>query len=279
MEIQLTELFPPALLQTYAFLLGVIIGSFLNVYIYRFHTGKSLSGKSHCLSCGTPLTPIELVPLFSYLGLRGKCRTCGCRIPIRYFLVELLTGVLFLWAVLFTQNLLFLLVLWFLLALLIIITVYDIYHFIIPDALTITVTFGVVAWYGLKWLKGGYALETLGVDVMVALAGAGFLYILWYVSKGTWIGFGDVKLAIPLGWWVGASSVFSFIVLSFWIGAAVSLVILGYQRWQGRGQDHLAKGGQGLTMKSAVPFAPFLVASCVFIIFTSFNVLSLFQTF
>jgi len=82
-----------------AFGFGVIIGSFLNVLIYRFHTGKSLSGHSHCLSCGTRLCWFELLPLVSYLGLRGRCRTCGCRIPNRYFLVEFATGMAFVGAV------------------------------------------------------------------------------------------------------------------------------------------------------------------------------------
>ena len=85
---------PFSVLTLYAFVFGVIIGSFLNVYIYRFHTGKSLSGHSHCLSCGTPLKPYELIPLLSYVFLRGRCRTCGCKIPARYFLVELTAGLL-----------------------------------------------------------------------------------------------------------------------------------------------------------------------------------------
>ena len=80
---------------TFVIAFGLIIGSFLNVYIYRFHTGKSLNGHSHCLSCGTGLKASDLVPLVSYLLLRGRCRTCGCYIPVRYFIVEFCTAVLF----------------------------------------------------------------------------------------------------------------------------------------------------------------------------------------
>jgi len=92
---QLIADLPTSFLLIIAFGFGIIIGSFLNVYLYRFHTGKSLSGSSHCLSCATPLKFYELVPLFSYLFLRGRCRTCSSLVPSRYFLVELLTGILF----------------------------------------------------------------------------------------------------------------------------------------------------------------------------------------
>ena len=279
MSADILSLIPLPLLQVYAFILGVVIGSFLNVYIYRFHTGKSLSGKSHCLSCGTSLKPIELIPLLSYLGLRGKCRSCGCRIPSRYFLVELTTGLLFLWALTLTQNLYLVLILWFLLSVLLVITVYDMYHFIIPDVLTIVVGVGVAAWYVFEWSVGRYEFMDLVTDIMAASIGVLFFWVLWWYSKGRWIGFGDVKLSFPLGWWVGANSVFSFVVLSFWIGAIASLLLIGGQYLLARGKHRWGKAGAGLTMKSAVPFAPFLVASSVFIIFTQFNVLSLFQSF
>ena len=106
---------------------GVVIGSFLNVYIYRFHTGKSLAGHSHCLSCGRTLKWYELFPLISYLALRFRCRTCGCRIPARYFLVEALTGILFALTVTLTTNLSEVLLWWYILSVLVVITVYDLY--------------------------------------------------------------------------------------------------------------------------------------------------------
>ncbi|MCI9408654.1 MAG: prepilin peptidase [Oscillospiraceae bacterium] len=78
------------------FLFGIAIGSFLNVCIYRLPTGESLIKKnSHCMSCGTPIKWYDLIPVFSWLFLRGKCRACGSRISGRYILVESLTGILF----------------------------------------------------------------------------------------------------------------------------------------------------------------------------------------
>ena len=272
------SLAPEWFLFTLAFGFGVIIGSFLNVYIYRFHTGKSLAGHSHCLSCGTELRWFELIPLLSYLGLRGRCRSCGCTIPSRYFLVELVTGVLFSATLWLSLDIVAVLLLWFIFSILVVITVYDLYHFIIPDVQTVALTVVVLILLGYRqYLGGAIDVAELGWQILAALAGSGFFLFLWLISKGQWIGFGDVKLAFPLGLLVGTSYVFSFVVLSFWIGAGISLSIMGVAYLLKRGKDHLHLPGRALTMKSAVPFAPFLVASCLVTLFTHFNVLKLFS--
>ncbi len=108
---------------------GVIIGSFLNVYIYRFHTGKSLAGSSHCLSCAALLRWYDLFPLLSYVCLCGRCRACGCKIPMRYFWVELLTGCLFVGSLWIASGWIELLIWFFIFSLLVVIAVYDLYHF------------------------------------------------------------------------------------------------------------------------------------------------------
>ncbi|MCA9362246.1 prepilin peptidase, partial [Candidatus Kaiserbacteria bacterium] len=146
-----------------AFGFGVIIGSFLNVYIYRFHTGKSLAGHSHCLSCGTPLRWFELFPILSYMILRGRCRTCGCRIPSRYFLVELATGVLFALTLTLTLDLAAILLWWFIFSVLVVILVYDLYHYIIPDRLVIVLTTAALLLLGYQWwLAPSFSLERVG---------------------------------------------------------------------------------------------------------------------
>ncbi|MEY3784196.1 MAG: hypothetical protein RLZZ230_518 [Candidatus Parcubacteria bacterium] len=259
-----------------AFGFGVIIGSFLNVYIYRFHTGKSLSGHSHCLSCGTGLRWYDLFPLVSYLALRARCRTCGCHIPARYFLVELATGILFAATPWLTTDFLEVLLYWWMFSVLVAIFVYDLYHFIIPDKLTAILTGLAVVQIGYEYLFYTHSVEQVIAHVTTALGGSAFFLVLWLYSRGRWLGFGDVKLAFPLGLLVGPAYVFSFVVLSFWIGAGVSLLILGYVRIS-RGKAHLHLPANSLTMKSAVPFAPFLIASCLVILFTYFNVLELFS--
>jgi leader peptidase (prepilin peptidase)/N-methyltransferase len=264
------------MLQVFAFGFGIIIGSFLNVYIYRFHTGKSLSGHSHCLSCGTRLRWFDLFPLFSYLFVRGRCRVCGCKIPSRYFLVELFTGLLFSFSLLLSFDIVIVALWWFIFSILVVITVYDLYHFIIPDQLTVTLTLVIFALVGYEQFLYFNGIEDFLYRILVALLGSSFFLFLWVISKGEWLGFGDVKLAFPLGFLVGAEYVFSFVVYSFWIGAVISLLIIGWLKIN-RGKTYLHLTDRTLTMKSAVPFAPFLVASCLVILFTHLNVLELFS--
>ncbi len=257
-----------------AFLYGVIIGSFLNVYIYRFHTGKSLSGHSHCLSCAKRLSWTELLPLVSYLTLRGRCRGCGSYIPIRYFIVELITGLLFVFSFVKATSILELLIFWFLMSVIIVIAVYDLRHYIIPDALTATAGSVVLLWYGYLYYTG-VSLDKLLFNVLAALGGSLFFFLLWRVSKGQWMGFGDVKLVFPLGLLVGYSSVFSMVVFSFWIGAVVSVGLIMIQKYT-RGKLHLRFLAGNLTIKSVVPFAPFLIVASLLVFFTKFDVLTLF---
>ncbi len=262
---------------TIIFVLGVIIGSFLNVYIYRFHTGKSLSGGSHCLSCQTPLKWYELFPLFSYLGLRGRCRSCGARIPSRYFWVELSTALLFLLVSLTTVDMRLWPLQFFLMAVLVIVSVYDLYHFVIPNEFV--------------WALGGAAVLDIAFHLylkfdwwflasaaLASLAAFSFFAGLWWYSSGKWLGFGDAKLAMPLAALVGLSGVFSMLVFSFWIGAIISLLLLGYQKLQSkRGQLHLRFVQAPLTIKSEVPFAPFMILGFLTVYLGGYDVLTLFS--
>ena len=254
---------------------GLIIGSFLNVYIYRFHTGKSLAGHSHCLSCARPLHWYELFPVFSYLALRGRCSTCSSRIPVRYCIVESLTALLFVATLTVTLDVVAILLLWFTFSVLVTIFVYDSNHFVIPDSLTIATFISVTALLVYQWWLGYGTLLSLGITAAAALAGAAFFLFLWLISRGAWLGFGDVKLAVPLGLLVGPTLVFSFVVVSFWIGAVVSVALLVWQqvKW---GKSHLRFMSPKLTMKSEVPFAPFLIAGALLTFFFSFNVLTIF---
>ncbi len=267
---------PAYFIQTVAFLFGVIIGSFLNVYIYRFHTGKSLSGSSHCLSCQTPLRFYELFPLLSYLGLRGRCLTCSARIPSRYFWVELGTALLFLLVVSTTIDVLLWPLLFFLVAVLMVVAVYDLYHFVIPNGFVWILSGIAVVYGGYAW----YVTETFWSvlsGTLAALIAFGFFAGLWTYSKGRWIGFGDAKLAVPLAFMVGLSGVFSMLVLSFWIGTIISLGIIVWQRYGRRGQLRLPIASLALTMKSEVPFAPFLILGFLAVLFLHIDVLTLFH--
>ncbi len=267
---------PVYYLPTVVFLFGVIIGSFLNVYIYRFHTGKSLSGNSHCLSCATPLRFYELFPLLSYVGLGGRCRTCNARIPSRYFWVELATGLLFLTVSLLISDVFLWPLLFWLMTVLIVVAVYDLYHFVIPNEFVWTL--GVIALFmgGYQWYQFADLWVILG-NILAAFLAFSFFWGLWWYSSGRWLGFGDAKLAIPLAFMVGITHVFSMLVLSFWIGAVLSLIFMGYGRYGKRGQLRLRFRVSPLTIKSEVPFAPFMILGFLVVYFWQINVLDLFS--
>ncbi len=246
-------------LQVMMFVFGAVIGSFLNVVIYRMHTGKSLNGRSHCMTCGVHLSWKELFPVVSYLVLRARCRHCTAYIPWRYLFVEVLTGISFLFLyILFAHDLVLFALHAVLAAVLIVIAVYDMRHTIIPDELTIGACVIAIIFRGYQYFltHDMYALVYAGVGACCA---ALFFWGLWYVSKGRWIGLGDAKLAFPLGLIAGSGSVFSMVVLSFWVGAGISLTLLGIQYLLRRGKMALPFLPNPLTIKSEVPFAPFLI--------------------
>ena len=258
---------------------GLIIGSFLNVVIYRYHTGKSLNGHSHCLSCGQTLRWYELFPLVSYVCLRGRCGACGCKIPLRYFLVELSTAVLF--VLLFSKFGLgaFLLFSFVMVAMLMVVAVYDIYHMVIPDELVLMMSALSVVYYLLT-----YGL-TWSTPIFLAHASAAlgaFLFYggLWFVSKGRWIGFGDAKLAIPLAFMLGPWATFTFIVFSFWVGAIISVGILAVPSLiafikKCCSTNGVVNSSKSFTIKSEVPFAPFMIVAFLLVYIYQLDVLTL----
>ena len=274
--IELIALMPPYFISGVAFMFGLIIGSFLNVYIYRFHTGKSLSGSSHCLSCRTPLRFYELFPLFSYLGLRGRCRSCSARIPSRYFWVELVTGVLFLLVVNLVADIYLWPLLLVLMATLVVVSVYDLAHFVIPDAFVVFLCLLAVLYVGYGLVQSG---DFFGLvwNVLASVLAFSFFAGLWWYSGGRWLGFGDAKLAIPLAFMVGLLGVFSMLTLAFWIGTIISLGILVWQKYGKRGQLGFRIPGRPLTIKSEVPFAPFLILGFLAVFLFGIDVLTWFS--
>lgn len=259
------------------FLFGITIGSFLNVVIYRLHTGKSLNNRSHCLSCGQTLSWYELFPLLSYVFLRGRCRHCGCFIPSRYFIVELLTGLAFLASFYLAENYFIFGLICALLATLIVGAVYDLYHLIIPDEVSYLTLFLAIVFTANEAYFS--PLPPLGV-ITDALAGGalcfGVFASLWLISNGRWMGFADAKLSFGLGLCVGLSGAFSMLVLSFWLGAILSLAIILWQYLRHQlpllGNRHSAVR---VNMKSEIPFAPFIIIAFLLVFLASADVLSM----
>jgi leader peptidase (prepilin peptidase)/N-methyltransferase len=240
---------------------GSIIGSFLNVLVLRKGVA-SLEGRSHCPSCGKNIAAYDLIPVFSWLILRGRCRHCGSRISVQYPLVEASTAILFALvglasypAFLFSgPAALLLLAHWIVVALLVAITVYDMRQTIIPDEWS-------YLFAGLALLISfisAPALSTLLAGPLAALP----LFFLWLVSRGRWMGLGDPKLALGIGWLLGFPLGVVAVFTSFILGSVILIPLLIYERLvTHKGRGDVSKGG--LTMKSEVPFGPFLIASCL----------------
>jgi len=236
------------------FVFGLIIGSFLNVVIIRFKTERSFNGRSSCMTCSKKLAWYELIPLVSFFGLKGRCRTCKTKISIQYPIVELISGLFFTLIFLKFQDIFYINTIGFsisyayyttMFSILLVIAVYDFKHKIIPEILSLVV--GIFAFFGLFFFQDYLfiphipkILEFLS-GIFLALPFAFF----WLVSKGTWMGLGDAKLALGLGWLLGFTHLLSGTVVAFWLGAIVGLILIIFSKKYG--------------IKSEIPFAPFLV--------------------
>ena len=240
---------------------GLIIGSFLNVVILRWGE-KGLGGRSACMSCARQLSWYEMIPVFSWLVLRGRCRTCKARISIQYPLVEAITAIVF--ACIGSSGLALAPQLFgcAMGALLIAIAVYDLHHTIIPDAWVYL--FALLAL--LSQLLFAPHAELGGMTFLAGPIAALPIFILWAVSRGAWMGFGDVKLSLGMGWLLGPVYGIAAVFFGFVIGAVISVGILlplpSVISFLSRlGITSLSHVRGGFTMKSEIPFGPFLVAS------------------
>ena len=251
----------------WAALFGLIVGSFVNVAVLRRGLRYSFTGfnaPSRCLSCKARLRTLDLIPVLSWLMLRGRCRSCKSAISLQYPLVEGLTALCFFLLVLARPPIMEVLLGLPLIALLMAISVYDMRHTVMPDA-----------WV---WSAAALALLILasgGEPFVFALAAgpaiAAPLLSLWALSGGRWMGLADAKLALSIGWLLGPLGGFLALVLSFVLGALVSVGILlplpsivtVLRRWG------IARGSVAgsYTMKSEVPFGPFMVSACLIVWF------------
>ena len=200
---------------------GLIYGSFLNALLWRLPEGKGMGGRSMCRSCGHILAWYDLFPVFSFIALGGKCRYCSKPIHIRYPIIEasvgLMMGVFFA-----TQTMdLGLARVMGIIGLLILVTLFffDLLYFILPDAVVFPgiIIFGV---YDLLVLQN--PLQFLAA----AFLGAAFFGILYAVSKGSQLGFGDVKLAFLIGLMFGWPVGILAIILGIWYATAYAAILL-----------------------------------------------------
>lgn len=227
-------------------LLGLIVGSFLNVCIYRLPRRESVNWPgSHCTACSRPLSWYENVPIISWLVLRGRCRTCGERISVMYPLVELITGVLFVagyaiygWTPMLAVRLTFACAMVVLFAI-------DLRHHLLPNVITVP---GIVIGFLLSlFLPPGWRASLIGL-----IAGGGVLFVIaegYYRLRGVeGLGMGDVKMLSMIGAFLGWKLMLVTLILGSFAGSLIGVGVIA-----------LGRGG----MKAALPFGTFLAVGAL----------------
>ena len=226
------------------FIFGLAIGSFINAAVFSLRENKSLVfDRSRCPKCGHVLSWYELIPILSFLIQLGRCRACKQKISWQYPIVEFTSGLLFIFIYSNLQPPTSNLQSWYLLLVfsaLLFIFVFDLKYYIIPNR----VLYPLIVIVLLCNLFAFPLAENL-YRLLAAAAAAGFFLTLYLVSGGKWIGFGDVKFGIFMGLFLGWPIVLSALFLSYLLGALIG----GFLMFFG-----------GKTLKSQVPFGPFLIS-------------------
>ncbi len=233
-------------LMAYALLIGLCVGSFLNVVIYRLPLGQSLvSPRSRCTKCGYELRWYDNVPVLSWAWLGGRCRQCRAPISVQYPIVEIITGLLFMLVVWLTPVGPLLFSRLILIAILVALFGIDLEHQILPNVITLPgivvgLMFSVIAPPGWQAALIG---AVLGAAVLYGIAAA-----YYAVRREEGLGMGDVKMLAMIGAFLGWKAVLVTLVLSSFSGAAIGLALIAAQR-----------GG----MKLALPFGTFLAVGAL----------------
>lgn len=241
------------------FIFGLVIGSFLNVVILRTLRDESpMEGRSRCDSCRAQIAWYDNIPLLSYLILRGKCRMCRAPIPPLHPIVEATTGILFVWWYMWgfvffqlTQQPFVVIqpLFWLTVAVLLVIIFFsDLIAFIIPD-FAVGSLFVIALMYRIALVTFGIMQPTdFFMTILVMIGNAGFFLLLFILTRGKGMGFGDVKYALPMALLLGWPGTLVGVFLSFVLGSLIGVALL-------------MSGKRKL--KQPIPFGPFLIAGTV----------------
>lgn len=265
------------------FIFGLIIGSFINAFLYRYQEKKTLMGRSFCPVCKHQLTWFDNIPLISWLMLSAKCRYCKKAISIQYPLVELSAGIIFLLIGILSKEgrvivdyfqqifnyqfsiinqfpileLIKIILLLTIFSVLLIISTYDVKNKEIPNGFNLS--FIVVAFSYLILSSAGstYYIQNTLYSLLAGAVAFAFFYSFAYFSKETWMGGGDAKLAFGVGLLLGPAGTFLAILIASWLGSIYGLTIIAFNR------NSLADKQSGLAkLKNRkfheIPFGPFL---------------------
>lgn len=240
---------------------GLIIGSFLNVCIYRLPRNLSIvKPASSCPKCDTKIRPWDNIPVLSYILLRGRCRSCGEKIAIRYPLVEILNSILYFLAYIhfdFGWHLPFMFAF---LSALIVITFIDIDYQIIPDIITIP-GIGIGLFAGTFFMPDPFSVEFTSIgfknSFIGLLAGGGIFYLIAVISRGG-MGGGDIKMMAMIGAFLGWKSVLLTTFIGSLVGSIFGIFLMIFKK-TGR--------------KAKIAFGPFLALGAIITLFKGKEIL------
>jgi prepilin signal peptidase PulO-like enzyme (type II secretory pathway) len=219
------------------FLFGLIIGSFLNALIYRLSVGQSVAaGRSYCPECKHVLAPRDLLPLISFMVLRARCRYCRKPISWQYPAVELATALAFLLTymrfmsgavdtLILGTDIFRIILFWVYSAFLVVIFVYDLKHYLILDVVIIPAS--IVAFIGGALL--GYPIAQM---LLAGFVAAGFFALQFFVSRGRWIGGGDIRLGFLMGLMLSWPLVVIALLLAYILGSIVGIGLIVFGKKQ-----------------------------------------------
>ena len=246
-----------------SFIFGSAIGSFVNVIVTRLGVSSIVKGRSKCLHCGKVLSWKELFPVLSYLLLKGKCKDCGAKYGVDHLVVEIIFGLIFIL----------------------------VYHYILQGQIDMThqvlwlvyytlffITLGTVALYDLKhkvipinYFLGFFALTI--IELFLRYQSEGSLTVLWsplivafpflllfLISRGKWLGFGDVLMLIAVGAFFEVLQGLTVFFFSVWIGAIVGIIMKVIDK--------------KVKMKTEIPFIPFIAISIILVLFLDIDIFS-----
>lgn len=230
------------------FIFGAIIGSFLNVCIYRIPKEESIAyPQSHCMSCGNDLRPYDLIPILSYVFLKGKCRYCGEKVSIRYPIIEFITGLLFLMTFIQYGLSLNFIKYVLLISILIVIGMIDLDTTDVYFSTTLMgVIFSVI--FLVIYLYRGIPISSY---IYGGIIGGGTLALIILITKGG-MGWGDFEICFVCGLFLGFKLTLVMLGLSFIIGSIISLILIALKK---------------KSRKDYIPFGPFIALASILTIF------------
>lgn len=242
----------------FIFILGLLIGSFLNVCIYRVPKGESVAfPPSHCTSCSTKIKSYDLIPVISYIFLGGKCRGCGEKISIRYPVLELFTGIMFYLTYIqygLTLNTLKFIIL---ISILIVTAMIDFdthytYSYITYSGIAIGVIFMLIEKF---YLNQAITTYLIGLGIGVLVIGA-----IVFLTRG--MGEGDIEIAALCGIFIGWQNTLAMLLLSFVLGALYGVTLIIFRQ---------------KSRKDEIAFGPFLAMGSIIAIFWGNRLISIYS--